>query len=106
MRELEPDDGEISFYKNMKLGFLSQISDIPEDMSVCDAIFLWSEADGKLLQEYENLVLDPDADSDRLHFLLDQIDKQNARDHEVKVKSIISQLNLEQFLDQRIGDLS
>ena len=106
MSELEPDDGEISFYRNMKVGFLSQISDIPEDMNVRDAIFLWSEADGKLLKEYEDLVLDPDADSDRLHFLLDQIDRQNARDHEVKVKSIISQLNLEQFLDQRIGDLS
>ena len=106
MGGLEPDDGEISFYRNMKVGFLSQISDIPEDMNVRDAIFLWSEADGKLLKEYEDLVLDPDADSDRLHFLLDQIDRQNARDHEVKVKSIISQLNLEQFLDQRIGDLS
>lgn len=106
MDQLEPDDGEINFYKNMKVGFLSQISDIPEDMNVRDAIFLRSEADGKLLQEYEDLVLDADADPERLNFLLDQIDRQNARDHEIKVKSIISELSLNPFLDQRIGDLS
>ena len=94
MDQLEPDDGEINFYKNMKVGFLSQISDIPEDMNVRDAIFLRSEADGKLLQEYEDLVLDANADPERLNFLLDQIDRQNARDHEIKVKSIISELSL------------
>lgn len=106
MWKIEPDDGEATFYRNMNVGFLSQISDIPEDMKVSDALFLHDNAHGQLLSEYERLVLDPDADADRLHYLLDQIEKQNARDHEVKIKTIISKLSLDPLLEQRIGKLS
>lgn len=106
MGHIEPNDGTYLFNKDIKVGFLSQTFDAPDDMTVWDALYVYDNQIGQLLRKYEILISDPHADQIIVHDTLAQIEKINARDYEIKLKTIVSQLQLTPFLEQKIGELS
>jgi len=106
MGTIEPNQGTVAFNKDIKVRFLSQTFDAPDDMSVRDALYIYDNPIGQLLRRYELLLLDPDADQIIIHTTLQEIEKIHAREYEVKLKTIISQLQLNAHLEQQMGALS
>lgn len=102
----EPGAGDITFTKNVRVGFLSQDTDIDPNMSVLEALFTHENTIGQLIRHYEQLVLDPNHSEDEMQKVLQQIEQAHAWEYEVKVKTIIGQLNLGQYLTQTMGSLS
>ena len=102
----EPGAGDITFTKNVRVGFLSQDTDIDPKMSVLEALFTHENEIGQLIRRYEALLLNPNHSEDEMQKVLQQIEQAHAREYEVKVKTIIGQLNLTQYLTQTMGSLS
>ncbi len=106
MDEIEPNQWTVNFNKDIKVRFLSQTFDVPDDMSVWDALYVHDNPLGQLLRKYELLLADPQADQIILHQTLQDIEKSHAWEYEVKLKSIVSQLQLTGYVEQSMGSLS
>lgn len=75
-------------------------------MSVLEALFTHENELGQLIRRYEAMLLDPQHDADAMQKILQEIEEAHARDYEVKVKTIVGQLNLTNYLDKAMGTLS
>jgi len=98
------DTGEVVWRKGIKVAFLQQESDFGDAKTVFEAIY---ESDNPMLsaiQEYEAALLTPE-DADVFQSAFDKMDQLEAWDYEVKVKTILSKLKLEE-LTQEISVLS
>lgn len=100
MRNLEPSEGDISFTKNVRVGFLSQDFIVDPNMSVLEALFTHENELGQLIRRYEAMLLDENHSDDEMQKILHQIEEAHAWEYEVKVKTIVGQLNLTQHLTQ------
>ncbi len=69
-------------------------------MSVLEALFTHENELGQLIRRYEALLLDENHSEDEMQKILHQIEDANAWEYEVKVKTIVGQLNLTQHLTQ------
>lgn len=65
-----------------------------------EALFTHENELGQLIRHYEALLLDPNHDEDEMQKVLQQIEEAHAREYEVKVKTIVGQLNLTNHLTQ------
>jgi ATP-binding cassette subfamily F protein uup len=92
-------------HPNVKMGYLKQEIDLPEDSTILDFIFSGDNPKIKALKEYEDLLLDEKRDESRMQALVDQIDRLKAWDAEAKIKEILFKLDIDQ-LHQKIGNLS
>lgn len=106
MGAIEPTQGTVDFHKSIKVWFLNQTFDAPWDMTVWDAIFLYKNHIWELIRKYEILLVDKDSDHEIIHQTLEEIESVHWWEYETKVKSIISQLQLNPFLDKKIETLS
>jgi len=113
MGKTQQDDWNFTFHKDIRVGFLTQLSDIPEDMTVLDALFAYDSEIGQLIRNYEAALMETEQNPDdsglrqiRIQELLAKIEELDAREYEVKVKTIISQLQLTAYLNQTIWSLS
>ena len=106
MGQIEPSEGDITFAKNIRIGFLSQTFPVDPKMSVLDALFTHDHATGQLIRRYEKILLDPHADDTELHDILAQIEETHAWEYETQVKTVISKLHLTDLLQQPMGSLS
>lgn len=75
-------------------------------MMVWDALFSHDNDQGKLIKRYEQLLLSPNTDSEALEAIMREIEEKNAREYEVKVKTVISKLQLNALLEQRMSSVS
>jgi len=98
MGQIEPSAGEVLFTKNVRIGFLSQDFEVSPETTVLEALFTHENELGQLIRRYEALVLDPHHDQDEMQKILTQIEAAHAWEYEVKVKTIIGQLNLTEHL--------
>ena len=71
-----------------------------------DELFATEHTSAKIIKEYEQLLLDPQADADRLHEVITQMEEHKAREYESKIQIIISKLNLTELLTQKTSTLS
>lgn len=94
MGQLEASAGEISFTKNVRVSFLSQDFEVNPETTVLEALFTHENELGQLIRRYEALVLDPHHDEHEMQKVLHEIEERHAWEYEVKVKTIIGQLNL------------
>ena len=105
LADVEPaDTGLIVFRKGLRIAFLQQESDFGDAKTVFSAIY---ESDNPLLsaiQEYEAAMLNPE-NADAFQNAFDKMDQLQAWDYEVKVKTILSKLKLDE-LKQDISLLS
>jgi ATP-binding cassette subfamily F protein uup len=105
LADLEPaDTGLVVWRKDLRIAFLQQESDFGDAKTVFQAIY---ESDNPLLaaiQEYEAAMLNPE-NADVFQKAFDSMDQLQAWDYEVKVKTILSKLKLDE-LKQEISLLS
>lgn len=102
---VEPaDTGEIVYRKGIQVAFLKQESDFGDAKTVFEAIY---ESENPILlaiRAYEAATLNPD-DTDVFQKAFDQMDRMDAWDYEVKVKTILFKLKLDD-LKQEVSILS
>ena len=98
------DKGEVVFRKNLQIGFLQQEADFESFISVFDAVYGSENPMLSAIKDYESALMNPN-NSVALQTALDKMDQLNAWDYEVKVKTILSKLKLEE-LKQKISALS
>ncbi len=96
-----PESGEVKWHKDLSVGFLLQEPDLDDNMTVYEAIM---NADHPLLRTclaYED-ALEGHGD---LSKVMEEMDRLQAWDYEVKVKQILSRFNILN-LEQKVGSLS
>ena len=99
-----PDTGEIVYRKGIQVAFLKQESDFGDAKTVFEAIY---ESENPILlaiRAYEAALLNPD-DTNAFQKAFDQMDRMEAWDYEVKVKTILFKLKLDD-LKQEVSILS
>lgn len=100
----EPDDGRVVFRKGIKVRYLMQEPNISAELTIWDAVF---ETDNPVLiavKEYERCIEEGET-GDAFQKALDKIEELEGWDTEVRVKSILSELNID-HLNAKVGSLS
>lgn len=97
------DNGKISFRRDLRVGYLEQNPQYPEQLTVLEACFHHGNSTVELIKEYERCMETeghPDLDE-----ILVRMDHEKAWDYEQKAKQILSQLKIRNF-DQQVKHLS
>ncbi|MEL7342159.1 MAG: ATP-binding cassette domain-containing protein, partial [Bacteroidota bacterium] len=100
-----PDEGQVSTRKGIRITFLNQEPDLPQDRTVGEIVFQSDHPSVKLIQEYERLTADPNVAPEKLEKISAEIAAAQAWDYEVKIRQILSKLQVD-FLDTPAGALS
>lgn len=97
------DSGDITFRKDIKLGYLEQIPEMDENNTVINELFNSTDPVLSVIRDYEKMV--ESGQEDGMTEILEKMDLHKAWDYEVKVKQILSKLKITNF-DQPISQLS
>ncbi len=97
------DEGNITFRKDLKVGYLEQSPYYPEELTVMEACFYHGNSTVQLIKEYEDCMETPG--NPGLEDLLVRMEHEKAWDYERKAKQILSQLKIRDF-NQKIKQLS
>lgn len=97
------DEGKITFRRDLRVGYLEQSPQYPEELTMLEACFYHGNGTVELIKEYEKCMETPG--NPGLEDLLDRMEHEKAWDYERRVKQILSQLKITDF-NQRIGYLS
>jgi ATP-binding cassette subfamily F protein uup len=105
-----PDKGKIVINKNIKIGYLEQDPYFPSNVSIQKAIFSSNTPTINAIKEYELAVElsqnnHSEENSLRLEKAIAQMDLLKAWDYEVKIKEVLSKLDIH-HLNQNIESLS
>lgn len=98
-----PDSGAISMRNGISISFLKQEPVFNEENTVFGQVFESSKDIIKVIRDYEEVI--HLSDKKRLEEVMHKMETLNAWDYEVKVKQILTQLNVEDF-DKKIKYLS
>ena len=102
---VEPaDTGEVVYRKGIQIAYLEQDSDFGNAKTVFEAIYESENPMILAIRAYEAALLNPD-DTKAFQTAFDQMDRIEAWDYEVKVKTILSKLKLED-VQQEVSVLS
>ena len=99
-----PDTGQVVWRKDINVQFLSQDPNFDPELSIWDAVFQSDNPILKAIREYEDCI-EHTIEGERFQNALDKIEELEAWDHEVRVKSILSELKVDNF-DAQIKSLS
>lgn len=105
-----PDSGKVTLRKDIKVGYLDQEPVFPSNVSIQEAIFSSNTPVINAIKEYEQAVtLSQDNHNEenalRLERAIAQMDVLKAWDYEVKIKEVLSKLDIH-HLNQNIDSLS
>ncbi|MGM0498149.1 MAG: ABC-F family ATP-binding cassette domain-containing protein, partial [Bacteroidota bacterium] len=98
-----PDSGEIIFRNNIEVGYLPQEPKLNPDDTIFGSIFSSPNELIIAVRNYEE-ALNSD-DQDKLSEALEQMDRMEAWDYEVKIKQILTQLHIQEY-DKPVKKLS
>ncbi len=98
------DSGLLTYKNDLKIAYLEQAPYFKPELSVIDACLQSDNEAVKAVANYEKALLNPD-DKENLTQAFNSMDALQAWDYEVRVKQILSQLNIENF-SQPISQLS
>lgn len=97
------DEGEITFRRDLRVGYLEQAPTFPSHLTVLEACFHSDSETVRTIAAYERAIaLDA---TDELGPLMERMDRLKAWDYEQRAKRILGKLNIHRF-DQRVGELS
>ena len=99
-----PDTGKIWLHPNVETVFLSQEPQLDENFTVFDAVYRSQNPVMKALAAYELSLLQHD-DGESMQHAIGEMDRLNAWNYDVKVKQILSILDVD-YLERRVGSLS
>jgi ATP-binding cassette subfamily F protein uup len=97
------DSGEIFISKNVRTAYLRQEPELNNEDSVFGAVFHSSDQVIKAISAYETAM--ESGDRKKLDNAISRMDHLNAWDHELRVRQILSRLQII-HLDQKVGTLS
>ncbi len=97
------DNGKISFRRDLRVGYLEQNPQYPEQLTVLEACFHHGNSTVELIKEYERCM--ETEGHPGLDEILVRMDHEKAWDYEQKAKKILSQLKIRNF-DQQVKHLS
>ena len=97
------DEGKITFRRDLRVGYLEQSPNYPEDLTVLEACFYHGKSTVELIKEYERCMETPG--NPGLEDLLGRMEHEKAWDYERRAKQILSQLKIRDF-GQKIKHLS
>ena len=97
------DEGQITYRRDLRIGYLEQSPVYPEDLSVLEACFSHGNGVTEVIKEYERCMATPG--NPGLDVLLERMEHEKAWDYERKVKQILSQLKIHDF-NQLVKHLS
>ncbi|UTW63373.1 ABC-F family ATP-binding cassette domain-containing protein [bacterium SCSIO 12741] len=100
----EPDDGQVVYRKGIKVRYLSQDPDLPVHLKVWDAVFEGSDPVMRAVKKYEECI-ENQVEGEELQNAIDQIEELKAWDTEVRVKTILTELDIHHY-DLEVGQLS
>ncbi|WP_309609894.1 ABC-F family ATP-binding cassette domain-containing protein [Flavobacterium sp.] len=92
----EPDTGQVVLRKSIKMAFLSQNTNLQEELTIEESIFASDNETLKVIEQYEKALGNPD-DADAYQKAFDDMDRHDAWDFETQYKQILSRLKLEDF---------
>lgn len=98
-----PDNGKITFRNNITIGYLKQEPKINNNKTVIEEVFSASKNIVKVIQEYEKAL--KNNNQKKLEETIEKMDFYKAWDYEVKIKTILSKLKIND-LNQKIAELS
>ena len=98
-----PDSGNMTFRKDIKLGYLEQIPEMNENNTVINELFNSTDPVLSVIRDYERML--ESGQEDGMTEILEKMDLHKAWDYEVKVKQILSKLKITNY-DQLISQLS
>ena len=99
----QPDSGKVFIHKDVTVALFEQDPHFEEEKTVMDNIFHTNHPVMNLIRKYEEAVEMNDGEA--MADLFEQMDTYNAWEFEVKVKQILTRLNIHQ-LHQSVKDLS
>jgi ATP-binding cassette subfamily F protein uup len=97
------DSGNISFKRDLRIGYLEQSPDYPKTFTVLDACLKSDNDSVRTIADYERCMLSEDQNG--LDEILSRMDLHKAWDYETRIKQILGKLKITNF-DQQIGQLS
>ena len=97
------DEGNITYKRDLRVGYLEQSPYYPEDLTVLEACFYHGNSTVQVIKEYEKCMETPG--NPRLGELLEQMEHEKAWDYERRAKQILSQLKIRNF-NQPVRQLS
>ena len=97
------DEGKITFRRDLRVGYLEQSPEYPEELTVLEACFYHGNSTVELIKEYERCMETPG--NPGMDELLVRMEHEKAWDYERRAKQILSQLKIRDF-SQKIGHLS
>ncbi len=106
--EDQPNSGEVARKNGLNLAYLAQRPDIPEHLSVLEAVMDGDDPIMELVRDYEGLLQKVQKNpslTDQLSSLASRMDALNAWDYESRAREILGKLNLHD-LEQLTGTLS
>ncbi len=98
-----PDDGKITFRRDLKIGFLEQNPPLNKKNTIIDEVFHASQDIKKAIIEYNRAI--NAKNEDFLAEATEQMEQLQAWDYDVKVKQILTKLKIDQYA-QSIEKLS
>lgn len=97
------DEGKLTITNDIKIGYLSQNPEFASDVSVIDSILNNDTEEIRAIKAYEAAL--QSGDSDLMSETMQNLDRLNAWDYEVRIKQILTQLKITNF-DQTTNTLS
>ncbi|MDB4835002.1 ABC-F family ATP-binding cassette domain-containing protein [Cyclobacteriaceae bacterium] len=98
------DSGVVAFAKGVKIEFLEQSNDFDENSTILEELYKTDNQQVRAALQYDQIINDPNR-IDEMADALEKMDEQNAWDVENNIKTITSQLKLNN-LDAKISTLS
>ncbi|MBP7507118.1 MAG: ABC-F family ATP-binding cassette domain-containing protein [Prolixibacteraceae bacterium] len=98
-----PDSGKITFTNNISVAYLAQMPVLNPDLSVEEEVFNSTSSIVNAVHEYEDAILGNDKQI--LQKAIENMDRLNAWDFDIKIKQILTQLRINN-LQQKIKTLS
>lgn len=89
----QPDTGNITFRKGVKVGYLTQDPDIDASISILDNVLSADNPATEAIRHYEIALENPEKEAEYQR-AFDQMDRHNAWDFEAQVKQILGKLGL------------
>ncbi len=110
MSQEPPDEGKVTFHKNLVIGYLDQDPYLDDNTTVLETIFYSDNPTLEAIRHYEDCLdrqnLFPSDDNQvALEKAMQQLDVLNAWDYEVKIRQILSRLEINR-LDRPVKVLS
>lgn len=100
----KPDKGEFTFRNGIRIGYLEQSPQFNGDETVIDAVFDTTHPMAVAVKQYEHCLVQ-NAGGEEMQAAIDKMDELKAWDHDVKVRRLLSQLQIDD-LQQPVSALS